>query len=263
MEDKYSQEEVDKIFQAAAIAANQARVPLAKMAVKETGMGIVEDKIIKNHYASEYIYNKYRDEKRPRFGLIRSREFIMKDLYSFDRDPEGLDKAYWDMYQAYTNVFNRCGLKFRPIEADGGAIGDSQTHEFTALAEIGENTVVFCDCGYAANIEIAPCPAPQPKSGDEAELAMEKVYTPDAKTIEAVSAFLNVPATKTIKTLFFQADEELICVLVRGDREVNEVKLANKLGVELEIKSTDFDTTLALLQTGAVDLAISGFPITP
>ena len=172
------------------------------------------------------IQNKYRDEKRPRFGLIRSREFIMKDLYSFDRDPEGLDKAYWDMYQAYTNVFNRCGLKFRPIEADGGAIGDSQTHEFTALAEIGENTVVFCDhCGYAANIEIAPCPAPQPKSGDEAELAMEKVSTPDAKTIEDVSAFLNVPADKTIKTLFFQADDELICVLVRGDREVNDVKV--------------------------------------
>ena len=150
------------------------------------------------------IQNKYRDEKRPRFGLIRSREFIMKDLYSFDRDPEGLDKAYWDMYQAYTNVFDRCGLKFRPIEADGGAIGDSQTHEFTALAEIGENTVVYCE---------------------EAELVLEKVFTPDSKTIEDVSAFLNVPADKTIKTLFFQADDELICVLVRGDREVNDVKV--------------------------------------
>lgn len=172
------------------------------------------------------IQNKYRDEKRPRFGLIRGREFIMKDMYSFDRNPEGLDKAYWDMYQAYTNIFNRCGLKFRPIEADGGAIGDSQTHEFTALAETGENTVVYCDhCGYAANIEIAPCPAPAPKTGDEAELPMEKVYTPDSKTIEAVGNFLNVPADKCIKTLFFQADDELICVLARGDHEVNDVKV--------------------------------------
>ena len=172
------------------------------------------------------IQNKYRDEKRPRFGLIRGREFIMKDMYSFDRNPEGLDKAYWDMYQAYTNIFNRCGLKFRPIEADGGAIGDSQTHEFTALAETGENTVVYCDhCGYAANIEIAPCPAPAPKTGDEAELPMEKLYTPDSKTIEAVGNFLNVPADKCIKTLFFQADNELICVLVRGDHEVNDVKV--------------------------------------
>lgn len=172
------------------------------------------------------IQNKYRDEKRPRFGLIRGREFVMKDMYSFDRDPEGLDKAYWDMYQAYTNIFDRCGLKFRPIEADGGAIGDSQTHEFTALAEIGENTVVYCDeCGYAANIEIAPCPAPEAKTGDEAELSMEKVFTPDSKTIEAVGAFLNVPAQKCIKTLFFQADDELICVLVRGDHEVNDVKV--------------------------------------
>lgn len=172
------------------------------------------------------IQNKYRDEKRPRFGLIRGREFVMKDMYSFDRDPAGLDQAYWDMYQAYTNIFNRCGLNFRPIEADGGAIGDSQTHEFTALAETGENTVVYCEhCGYAANIEIAPCPAPAVNDGAESNLAMEKVYTPDSKTIEAVGAFLQVPAEKCIKTLFFQADDEIICVLARGDHEVNDVKV--------------------------------------
>ena len=171
------------------------------------------------------IQDKFRDEKRPRFGLIRGREFIMKDMYSFDRDPEGVDKAYWDTYQAYTNIFNRCGLKFRPIEADGGAIGDSQTHEFTALAEIGENTVVYCDdCGYAANIEIAPCPKPAVAPAEEM-LAMEKVSTPNSKTIEEVCNFLNLPAEKTIKTLFFQADEEIICVLVRGDHEVNDVKV--------------------------------------
>ena len=172
------------------------------------------------------IQNKYRDEKRPRFGLIRGREFIMKDMYSFDRDAEGLDKAYWDMYQAYTNVFNRCGLHVRPIEADGGVIGDSQTHEFTALAEIGENTVVYCEkCGYVANIEIAPCPVPEAKKEKEAQLPLEKVYTPDSKTIEAVGNYLQVPAEKCIKTLFFQADDELICVLVRGDHEVNDVKV--------------------------------------
>ena len=172
------------------------------------------------------IQNKYRDEKRPRFGLIRGREFVMKDMYSFDRDPAGLDQAYWDMYQAYTNIFNRCGLNFRPIEADGGAIGDSQTHEFTALAETGENTVVYCEhCGYAANIEIAPCPAPAVNDSAESALAMEKVYTPDSKTIEAVGAFLQVPAEKCIKTLFFQADDEIICVLARGDHEVNDVKV--------------------------------------
>ena len=170
--------------------------------------------------------NKYRDEKRPRFGLIRGREFIMQDVYSFDRDPEGLDATYWDMYKAYTNVFTRCGLNFRPIEADGGAIGDSQTHEFTALAEVGENTVEYCDaCGYAANIEIAPCPKPQAPESYEEMKEMEKVSTPDSKTIEAVSAFLKVPAEKTIKTLFFQADDEIICALVRGDHEVNDVKL--------------------------------------
>lgn len=170
--------------------------------------------------------NKYRDEKRPRFGLIRGREFIMQDVYSFDRNPEGLDATYWDMYKAYTNVFTRCGLNFRPIEADGGAIGDSQTHEFTALAEVGENTVEYCDaCGYAANIEIAPCPKPQAPAEYEDMKEMEKVSTPDSKTIEDVSAFLKVPAEKTIKTLFFQADDEIICALVRGDHEVNDVKL--------------------------------------
>lgn len=171
------------------------------------------------------IQNKYRDERRPRFGLIRGREFVMKDMYSFDRDPAGLDESYQAMYQAYTNVFNRCGLKCRPVEADGGAIGGSTTHEFMALADIGEATVVYCDsCDYAANVEIAPCPKDETKS-NEAPAAMEKVSTPNSKTIEDVAAFLKVDTTKCIKTLFFQADEELICVLMRGDYEVNDVKV--------------------------------------
>src|SRR5699024_4871735 len=104
------------------------------------------------------IQNKYRDERRPRFGLMRGREFVMKDLYSFDRDQAGLDASYKAMYDAYTNVFTRCGLTFRPVEADSGAIGGGYTHEFMVLAENGEATIVYCDkCDYAANIEIAPC----------------------------------------------------------------------------------------------------------
>lgn len=171
------------------------------------------------------IQNKYRDERRPRFGLIRGREFVMKDMYSFDRDPAGLEESYQAMYQAYSNIFTRCGLNFRPVEADGGAIGGSGTHEFMALADIGEATIVHCDyCDYAANIEIAPCPKLE-KVSEEASLDIEKVYTPDAKTIAGVANYLHVEASSCIKTLFFQADEEIICVLVRGDHEVNDVKI--------------------------------------
>lgn len=171
------------------------------------------------------IQNKYRDERRPRFGLMRGREFVMKDLYSFDKDEAGLDASYQAMYEAYTRIFNRCGLTFRPVEADGGAIGGGYTHEFMVLADNGEATIVYCEgCDYAANIEIAPCPQPTPK-GDAVALTMEKVATPDAKSIQGVSAYLQVSPQNCIKTLFFQADEEIIAVLVRGDREVNDIKV--------------------------------------
>jgi prolyl-tRNA synthetase len=170
------------------------------------------------------IQNKYRDERRPRFGLMRGREFIMKDLYSFDRDEEGLEITYRKMYQAYQTIFKRCGLDFRPVEADSGAIGGSVTHEFMVLAESGEAQIVYCsNCDYAANVEIAPC-FPSENSKEPLQ-EREKVATPSQTTIEEVAGFLKIPAHKLIKTLFYQADQEIIAALVRGDRMINEIKL--------------------------------------
>ncbi|MDD2402070.1 MAG: proline--tRNA ligase, partial [Clostridia bacterium] len=170
------------------------------------------------------IQNKYRDERRPRFGLMRGREFIMKDLYSFDRDEEGLNISYKKMYDVYTKVFKRCGLDFRPVLADAGAIGGNSTHEFMVMAESGEAQIVYCpDCDYAANVEIAKCIPEENKQ--ESAKNIEKVKTPQKRSIEEVSEFLNLPAKKFIKTLFYQADEEVIAILVRGDRTINEIKL--------------------------------------
>ncbi|KJS23455.1 MAG: prolyl-tRNA synthetase [Clostridiaceae bacterium BRH_c20a] len=173
------------------------------------------------------IQNKYRDERRPRFGLMRGREFIMKDLYSFDKDEEGLAVSYKKMYDAYINIFTRFGLEFRPVEADSGAIGGDASHEFMVLAENGEASIVYCnDCEYAANIEIAPCGI-----GDsdniipEDNKEMEKVHTPNIKTIEQLTGFMNIDSKKCIKTLFYQADEQVIAVLIRGDRNINEIKV--------------------------------------
>jgi len=182
------------------------------------------------------IQNKYRDERRPRFGLMRGREFIMKDLYSFDKDEEGLAESYDKMFKAYVNVFNRCGLDFRHVEADSGAIGGSTTHEFMAMAETGEATIVYCkDCDYAANIEKAPCDPPEP-IGDKEYGKLELVSTPNVHTIDALVNYLKIPAQQTVKTLMYQADENLIGVMVRGDRELNEVKLKNILNcVTLEM----------------------------
>lgn len=176
------------------------------------------------------IQNKYRDEIRPRFGLMRGREFIMKDLYSFDIDEAGLEDSYQAMYRAYTRVFTRCGLKFRPVEADSGAIGGNASQEFMVLAENGEALIVYCDqCDYAANIEKATSQAEvEPAAGPVKEV--EKVATPNQKTIEAVSAFLNVKPETTIKTLFYGTDHGYVAVLVRGDDQVNEIKLGNLVG---------------------------------
>lgn len=172
------------------------------------------------------IQNKYRDERRPRFGLMRGREFIMKDLYSFDRDEAGLDISYQKMYQAYNNIFSRCGLDFRPVEADSGAIGGNVTHEFMVLAENGEATIVYCnECDYAANIEIAPTGDGKSIVNGESLADLKKVHTPNTKTIDEVAQFLNTTADKCIKTLFFKADEQIIAVLIRGDRSVNEIKV--------------------------------------
>ncbi|MBO8137056.1 MAG: proline--tRNA ligase [Desulfotomaculum sp.] len=176
-----------------------------------------------------HIGNKYRDERRPRFGLMRGREFIMKDLYSFDRDEEGLDKSYQKMYEAYTNVFKRCGLTFRPVEADSGAIGGSTTHEFMVLADSGEATILFCDsCNYAANVEKVSVPAAGADPAGE-KLEIKEVKTPGAHTVEQVSEFLGVEPHQIIKTLIYKTDKEVVAALVRGDREINEVKLYNAL----------------------------------
>ena len=172
------------------------------------------------------IQNKYRDERRPRFGLMRSREFIMKDLYSFDKDEEGLNESYDKMYEAYTNVFNRCGLTFRAVEADGGAIGGSDTHEFMVIADSGEAAIVYCSaCDYAANVEKAEL---KDIIMLEEELkALTIVDTPETKSIEAVTTLLGITADKTIKTMVYTTDKGPVLALVRGDHEVNEVKVQN------------------------------------
>ncbi|KKB38942.1 proline--tRNA ligase [Bacillus thermotolerans] len=182
------------------------------------------------------IQNKFRDEKRPRFGLLRGREFVMKDAYSFHTSHESLDEVYDRLYAAYSNIFRRCGLNFRAVIADSGAMGGKDTHEFMVLSEIGEDTIAYSDTSdYAANIEMAPVIAEYERS-EEAELNIEKVETPNAKTISSVAELLDVPAEKCLKTLLFKVDEEHVIVLVRGDHEVNDIKLKNLLqadGVEL------------------------------
>ena len=192
------------------------------------------------------IQNKYRDEPRPRFGVIRGREFIMKDLYSFDRDEAGLEVSYRKMYEAYTRVFHRCGLKTLAVEADPGAIGGDVTHEFMVLAPAGEAQVVYCpSCSYAANVERAPSappPSPAAEGGPKraAVPAPQKVPTPGARTIDEVSRFLSVPAERLLKTIIYQADGRLVAAVVRGDHQVNEVKLARAVGAsQLEAASEE------------------------
>lgn len=172
------------------------------------------------------IQTKYRDERRPRFGIMRSREFIMKDAYSFDKDQAGLDVSYDKMHDAYVKIFNRCGIDAKCVEADSGAIGGANSAEFMVKSEVGEDDVVFCSaCDYAANIEKAE--ATPEKAEVEELLEMEKVATPDSKGIYEVSEFLKVSPKKTVKLLMFNVDGKIVGVVVRGDREVNEVKVAN------------------------------------
>ena len=176
------------------------------------------------------IQNKYRDEIRPRFGLMRGREFIMKDLYSFDRDVAGLELSYKKMYDAYSRIFTRCGLEFRPVEADPGAIGGSGTHEFMVIADSGEAAIAYCDsCDFAANVEKAellPIAAVEETAG-----VIETVATPGKKTIQEVVEFLSLPAEHLIKSLAFVTEKGPVLALVRGDHEVNEIKLSNLLNV--------------------------------
>ena len=186
------------------------------------------------------IQSKFRDERRPRYGLMRSREFIMKDAYSFDVDEAGLEESYKSMYDAYTRIFNRCGLTFRPVEADSGAIGGSGTHEFMAIAEAGEADIVYCTkCDYAANIEIG-----KPgiiKQDEEALQELSVVDTPNASTIEAVAEMLNLPLHKTIKAVVFSIDGKVVLAIVRGDHEVNEVAVQHAVlgSVEPEMATSE------------------------
>ena len=183
------------------------------------------------------IQTKYRDEARPRFGLMRSREFIMKDAYSFDRDQAGLDKSYDEMYAAYEKIFTRCGLDFRPVEADTGAIGGSNSNEFTALSEVGESEIAYCEkCSMAATVERAEC-ADAPSQDDVEMLPMEEVHTPGTKTIEEVADFLKLDKNQTMKALLFVTydsegnEDGYVAAFVRGDRELNMTKLVNALGI--------------------------------
>ncbi len=176
------------------------------------------------------IQTKFRDEIRPRFGLMRGREFIMKDAYSFDVDDAAATTSYEIMYETYKKIFTRCGLEFRPVEADSGSIGGSFSHEFMVLADTGEDTLVICSaCDYAANSEKA---AVAPATVDESEmLPLEKVETPGKRKVPAVCEHMGIQPNELVKTMVFKTDNETVAVLVRGDREVQEVKLKNLLGV--------------------------------
>ncbi len=180
------------------------------------------------------IQNKYRDEIRPRFGLMRGREFIMKDMYSFDRDEEALDASYWAAYHAYARIFARCGVEAHPVEADSGAIGGDVTHEFMVLADSGEDLVLFCPkCEYAANVERAESVRTPVQREEKPELGeLAKAATPGARTIEQISEFLQVKPEDCIKTLLYVADGKVIAALVRGDHNINEIKLRKLLGCE-------------------------------
>lgn len=176
------------------------------------------------------IQTKYRDEARPRFGLMRSREFIMKDAYSFDKDEAGLEVSYQTMYDVYSRIFKRLGIEFKPVLADTGAIGGNGSHQFMALSKAGESDIVYCDCcGYAADVEKATAVC---SVSDDSEMLMpEEVLTPSKRTIEEVCSFLNVDNKKLIKSIVYKETErnELVIACVRGDREVNEIKLVNAM----------------------------------
>ncbi len=197
------------------------------------------------------VQTKFRDERRPRFGVMRAREFTMKDAYSFDSDEQGAEQSYWRMYRAYSRIFQRSGLRFRAVEAETGAIGGSFSHEFMVLAESGEDTIVSCDsCDYAANVERAELSPPPPigGQGERSCAVMEQVATPGMRTVEEVCGFLGKDPSSLIKTLLFLADGKPVGVLVRGDREVNEAKVKRVLGCE-ELSLADEQTVVRL--TGA------------
>ena len=207
------------------------------------------------------IQTKFRDEIRPRFGLMRGREFVMKDAYSFDVNDEAAEESYRKMYEAYTRIFQRCGLEFRAVEADSGSIGGSFSHEFMVLADTGEDTLVTCQaCAYAANVEKAKVVLPEAEPTNTELSPCTKVETPGMKKVARVAEFLNISAKEIIKTMIYLADGEPVAVLVRGDREVQSVKLKNLLDVN-EVELAEDDTVWKLTKLpvgyiGPVDLPI-------
>lgn len=204
------------------------------------------------------IQTKFRDEPRPRGGLLRVREFSMMDLYSFDADEEGLDLSYEKMRQAYMSIFQRCGLPTMEVEADSGAIGGKDSHEFMVITDSGEDEVIHCErCGYAANVEKAQSVKPDGVHGDP--LPLEEVATPGKKTIAEVAQFLGVPESQTLKAVFYSADGDLAFVVIRGDLEVNEIKLKNALKcTELQMASEEQVQRAGLVAGSASPLGLSG-----
>ncbi len=189
------------------------------------------------------IQTKYRDERRPRFGVMRSREFIMKDAYSFDKDNEGLDISYMKMYEAYNKIFTRCDLEFSAVEADSGAMGGAGSAEFMVKSDIGEDEIAFCTgCNYAANTEKATSKLEDAEKEEEKEL--NKIATPDVRTIEELVTFFNTSNKKFAKTLIYKADGKVVAVMVRGDRSLNETKVSNALGGIMELEMADAETVL-------------------
>ncbi|NBK47829.1 proline--tRNA ligase [Staphylococcus delphini] len=186
------------------------------------------------------IQTKFRDEKRPRFGLLRGREFIMKDAYSFHTDEASLMETYQNMYNAYSTIFKRVGLNVRPVVADSGAIGGNHTHEFHALSAIGEDTIVYSDnSDYAANIEKAEVPYYETVNTDEALQPLEKVETPNVKTAQELADFLGQPLENIIKTMVFKVNGEFILLLIRGHHEVNDVKIKDYFKTDDVAMATD------------------------
>lgn len=212
-------------------------------------------------YTLYQFQNKFRDEPRPRFGLIRVREFIMKDAYSFDKDLEGLDVSYQKMYEAYKNAFDRMNLNYKVVKADTGVMGGLLSEEFQAITDIGEDILVLCDkCDFSSNLEVAPCVHEHQEVDNEVK-NLEEVYTPNMKTIEDVCNYLNVDIKKTVKALMFNVDGNLCFCFVRGDREVNTVKLSKLIGAKSIELATDEEiknnSNAVPGFTGVVDLKVN------
>ena len=209
------------------------------------------------------IQTKYRDEGRPRFGVIRSREFVMKDAYSFDLDEAGLDESYKKMYDAYNRIFTRLGLDFTVVDADSGAMGGSGSQEFMVKSPVGEDGIAYCtDCGYAANYEKCEC-IPQELEQIEGDLPLEKIETPNAHTIDELVESLGMASHNFAKTIIYKADDKYIAAMVRGDRDVNEVKLKNLVGCtdDLELAEPAIVREITRAQVGFAGPIELGIPV--